>query len=59
MLQSLYTTAIVDHLITARVDEAQRSRSLSRRRRLFSRGDRGAAPRSAPHGRLRVSGASR
>ena len=57
MLQSLYTTAVVDHLITARVDEAHRSRSLSRRRRLFARRGRGAAPRSAPQGRLSASSA--
>jgi hypothetical protein len=59
MLQSLYTATVVDHIITARADEAHRSRSLSRRRRLFSRGDRGAAPRSAPKSRLSVSGAGR
>jgi hypothetical protein len=58
MLQSLYTAAVADQLITAKIDAAHRS-AAPRRRRLFSRGDRGAAPRSAPHGRLRFSGAGR
>jgi len=58
MLQSLYTAAVADQLITAKIDAAQRSRA-PRRRRLFSRGDRGAAPRSAPQARLRFSGAGR
>jgi hypothetical protein len=59
MLQSLYTAAVVDHIITARVDAAHRSRSLPRRRRRFLREERVGAPLSASSGGLRVSGAGR
>jgi hypothetical protein len=59
MLQSLYTAAVADHIITSRVDAAARSRRASRPRRIFGRGARRAAPLSASHGRLRVSGAGR
>jgi hypothetical protein len=59
MLQSLYTAAVADQIITARVDAARRSRTLPRRRRRFLRGERVAAPLSASSGRLRVSGAGR
>jgi hypothetical protein len=57
MLQSLYTSAVVDHIIQDRIDAAARSRRAPLRRRIFGRGGRRAAPLSAPHGRLRVSGA--
>ena len=59
MLQSLYTAAVVDHIITASVDAAHRSRSLPRRRRRFLRGERLGAPLSASSGRVRLSGAGR
>jgi hypothetical protein len=59
MLQSLYTAAVVDHIITARIDAAHRSRSLPRRRRRFLRGERVGAPLSASSGRLSVDGAGR
>jgi hypothetical protein len=59
VLQSLYTAAVVDHIITARIDEAQRSRSLPRRRRRFLGGERVAAPLAASSGTLRVRGAGR
>ena len=59
MLQSLYTTAIANELIDARVQSAARSNRGPLRRRIFSRGERAAAPISAPHSRLRVSGAGR
>jgi hypothetical protein len=59
MLQSLYTSAVVDQIINDRVNAAARSRRSSGRRRIFGRGARRAAPLSAPHGRLRVSGAGR
>jgi hypothetical protein len=55
MLQSMYTAVVADHLITARVDAASRSRHASRGRRIFGRRERAAAP----HSRFRVSGASR
>jgi hypothetical protein len=58
MLQSLYTATVADHIITARVDAARRSRSAPRRRR-FLRGERVAAPLRGASGRLRVSGAGR
>jgi hypothetical protein len=59
MLQSLYTTAVVDQIIHDRAAAAARARQTpSRRRRLFRRGGR-AAPLSSPTGRLRVSGAGR
>ena len=59
MLQSLYTAVVADQIITARIDAAHRSRSLPRRRRLFGRGERAAAPLSASSGQLRVSEAGR
>jgi hypothetical protein len=60
MLQSLYTTVVVDQIIHDRAAAAARARQVpSRRRRLFARGARGAAPLSSPTGRFRVSGASR
>jgi hypothetical protein len=59
MLQSLYTTAVANELIDARVQSAVRSSHTPLLRRMFSRGERAAAPRSAPNGRLRVSGAGR
>jgi hypothetical protein len=59
MLQSLYTAVVADQIITARIDAAHRSRQAPPRRRIFGRGERRAAPLSAPHGRLRVSGAGR
>jgi hypothetical protein len=55
----MYTAVVADHIITARVDAAARSRQAGSRRRLFSRSGRRAAPLSAPHRRLRVSGAGR
>jgi hypothetical protein len=58
MLQSLYTTTVVNQLVDERMQNPSRSQRRSRRR-LFGRGGRDAAPRSAPHGRLRVSGAGR
>jgi hypothetical protein len=57
MLQSLYTAVVADQIITARIDAAHRSRALPRRRRLFLRGERAAAPLAAS--RLHVSGAGR
>jgi hypothetical protein len=60
MLQSLYTAVVADQIIHDRVAAAARNRqTASRRRRLFGRGERGAAPLSSPTGRFRVSGASR
>jgi hypothetical protein len=60
MLQSLYTSAVVDQIIHDRAARAARARQTpSRRRRIFARGERGAAPLSSPTGRFRVSGASR
>jgi hypothetical protein len=59
VLQSLYTAAVADHIITARIDAARRSRSVPLRRRIFGRGGRNAAPLSTSHARLRVSGAGR
>jgi hypothetical protein len=59
MLQSLYTTVVVDQIIHDRAAAAARARQTpSRRRRLFARGRRGA-PLSSPTGRLRVSGVGR
>jgi hypothetical protein len=58
VLQSLYTSAVVDQIIHDRAAAAARARHTpSRRRRLFGR--RRAAPFSSPTGRLRVSGAGR
>jgi hypothetical protein len=59
MLQSLYTTAVVNQLVDDRVQTAARQRRAPARRRIFGRGGRAAAPLSSPHGRLRVSGAGR
>jgi hypothetical protein len=59
VLQSLYTAVVADQIITARIDAAARSRKAPLRSRIFGRGGRRAAPLSAPHGRLRVSGAGR
>jgi hypothetical protein len=59
MLQSLYTSAVVDQIIHDRQAAAARARQApSRRRRLFGRSRRGA-PLSSPTGRLGVSGAGR
>jgi len=55
MLQSLYTSVVVDQIIQDRAAAAHRARMApTRRRRLFGRG-RDAAPLSSPTGRLRVS----
>jgi hypothetical protein len=55
MLQSLYTTVVVDQIIHDRAAAAARARTApTRRRRLFGRG-RNAAPLSSPTGRLHVS----
>jgi hypothetical protein len=60
VLQSLYTSAVVDQIIHDRAAAAARARRTSgRRRRLFARGERRGAPLSSPTGRFRVSGASR
>jgi hypothetical protein len=59
MLQSLYTAAVADQIISARIDAAARSARAPRHRRIFGRGARRAAPLNAPHGRLRASGAGR
>jgi hypothetical protein len=57
MLQSLYTTAVVNQLIEDRQASAIQTRRVPRRRRrIFGRR---AAPLSAPSGRLRASGVSR
>jgi hypothetical protein len=57
MLQSLYTSAVIDQMIHDRAAAAARAKAPSRRRRLFGRG-RDVAPHSSPTGPLRV-GASR
>ena len=55
MLQSLYTTVVIDQIIHDRAAAAHRaSKAPSRRRRLFGRG-RNAAPSSSPTARLHVS----
>jgi hypothetical protein len=55
MLQSLYTTVVVDQIIHDRAAAAHRARTApSRRRRLFGRG-RDVAPSSSPTARLHVS----
>jgi hypothetical protein len=59
MLQSLYTSAVVDQIIHDRIDAAARARRAPLRHRIFGRGARRAAPLSAPRSRLRVSGAGR
>jgi hypothetical protein len=57
MLQSLYTTAVVNQIIEDRQASAIGVRRVPRRRRrLFGRR---AAPLSAPSGRLRASGVGR
>jgi hypothetical protein len=57
MLQSLYTSTVVNHIIEDRHAAAIRAnRSPSRRRRIFARR---AAPLSSPTGRLGVSSAGR
>jgi hypothetical protein len=57
MLQSLYTTAVVNQIIEDRQASAIHTRRKPfRRRRIFGRR---AAPLSAPVGRLRASGAGR
>jgi hypothetical protein len=59
-MQSFYTTAVVNQIIEDRVEAASRARRASgRRRRIFTRGGRRAAPLSASSGRLRISGAGR
>jgi len=58
MLQSLYTSAVIDQIIHDRTAAAARARQTpSRRRRLFGRG-RDVAPHSSPTARLRVSASS-
>jgi hypothetical protein len=59
MLQSLYTSAVVDQIINDRIAAAARARRAPRHRRIFGRGARRAAPPIAPRHRLRVTGASR
>ena len=59
MLQSLYTSAVVDQIIHDRLDAAARARRAPVRKRIFGRGARRAAPLSASRGRLHVSGAGR
>ena len=59
MLQSLYTSAVVDQIIHDRLQSAARARRAPLRHRIFGRGARRAAPPIAPRGRLRVSGAGR
>ena len=55
MLQSLYTSTVIDQIIHDRAAAAARARTApSRRRRLFGRG-RDVAPHSSPTGRLHVS----
>ena len=57
MLQSLYTTAVVNQIIEDRQASAIQTRRVPRlRRRIFGRR---AAPLSAPSGRLRASGVGR
>jgi hypothetical protein len=57
MLQSLYTTAVVNQIIEDRQANAIGiRRAPHRRRRIFGRR---AAPLSSPAGRLRASGAGR
>jgi hypothetical protein len=57
MLQSLYTTAVVNQIIEDRQASAIGiRRTPRRRRRIFGRR---AAPLSSPAGRLRASGAGR
>jgi hypothetical protein len=57
MLQSLYTTAVVNQIIEDRQANAIQTRRVPRvRRRIFGRR---AAPLSAPSGRLHTSGAGR
>jgi hypothetical protein len=58
MLQSLYTSVVVDQIIHDRAAAAARARQSSGPRRRLFRGARRAAPLS-PTGRVRVSGASR
>jgi hypothetical protein len=59
MLQSIYTTAVVNQLVDDRHARAARVREATGRRRRFGRGARRAAPLTASSGRLRVSGAGR
>jgi hypothetical protein len=59
MLQSLYTSAVVDQIIHDRLDAAARARRAPLHRRVFGRGARRAAPSTAPRSRLRVSSAGR
>jgi hypothetical protein len=60
-MQSFYTTAVVNQIIEDRVEAASRARRASgrRRRRIFTRGGRRAAPLNASSGRLGISGAGR
>jgi hypothetical protein len=59
MLQSLYTSAVVDQIIHDRLDAAARARRAPLHKRAFGRSRRRAAPLSAPRGRLHASGAGR
>ena len=55
MLQSLYTSAVIDQIIHDRAAAAHRARTApSRRRRLFGRG-RDTAPSSSATARVPVS----
>ena len=57
MLQSLYTSAVIDQIIEDRQANAIGARRVPRRRRrIFGRR---TAPLSAPTGRLHASGAGR
>jgi hypothetical protein len=58
MLQSLYTSAVVDQIMHDRLDAAARARRAPRKG-LFRRGQRRAAPMTAPRARLHAGSASR
>jgi hypothetical protein len=56
-MQSMYTATVVNQIVEDRVENAARARRGARRRRLFARGARRAAPLSSAPGRVGVSGA--
>ena len=58
-MQSFYTAAVVNQIVEDRLEDAARARRSPRRRGLFRRGERRAAPLSAHFGRPRMSGAGR
>ena len=58
-MQSIYTASIVNQIVEDRLEDAARARRAPRRRGLFRRGERRAAPLSAHLVRPRVSGAGR